>query len=93
MNERNNMFYVRNSCGIRRLTLRGLTGVLSQANTYGTKRPSGGAFVSLDPGTGTDDTSVWIASKTKAYYTPTNATYDAGTGVMEITVPNNNLQF
>jgi len=87
LNERNNMFYVRNSCGIRRLTLRGLTGVLSQANTYGTKRPSGGAFVSLDPGTGTDDTSVWIASKAKAYYTPTNATYNAGTGVMEITVP------
>ena len=25
LNERNNMFYVRNSCGIRRLTLRGLT--------------------------------------------------------------------
>ena len=56
------MFYVRNGGGIRQCTLKGLTGTLSTANAYGTKRPSGGAFVSLDPGTGTSDTSVWIAT-------------------------------
>ena len=86
-NEQRDMFYVRNSGGIRRLTLRGLTGTLVGPNTYGTSRPTGGAFVSLDPGTGTSDTSVWIASKAKAYYTPTDATYNAGTGVMQMTIP------
>tara|TARA_B000000609_G_scaffold148265_1_gene131808 strand:- start:360 stop:5939 length:5580 start_codon:yes stop_codon:yes gene_type:complete len=87
LNERNNMFYVRNSCGIRRLTLRGLTGVLGTANAYGTKRPTGGAFVSLDPGTGATDTDVWIASKSKAYYTPTTASYNPADGVFTMTLP------
>ena len=81
------MFRVRNSCGIRRINTKRFNRCIESSNTYGTKRPSGGAFVSLDPGTGTDDTSVWILVKTKAYYTPTHATYDAGTGVMEITTP------
>ena len=86
-NQQRNMFYVRNMGGIRRLTLRGLTGTLVGPNNYGTSRPTGGAFVSLDPGTGTSDTDVWIASKTKAYYTPTDASYNPGTGVMQMTIP------
>ena len=57
------MFYVRNGCGIRQLTLKGLTGTLSDANDYGTKRPTGGAYVSLDPGAGPDDQSVWVRDK------------------------------
>ena len=55
-----NMFYVRNGSGIRNMTLQGLSGTLGAANAYGTQRPTAGAFVSLDPGTGVNDTSVWI---------------------------------
>lgn len=63
-NNKKDMFYVRNGCGIRNLTLRGLTGILSGDNDYGTKRPIPGAsFVSLDPGTGPDDESVWVSNK------------------------------
>ena len=57
------MFRVRNGCGIRQLSLKGLTGELSDANDYGTKRPTGGAFVSLDPGEGPDDQRVWVRDK------------------------------
>ena len=32
-------------------------------SAYGTKRPTGGAYVSLDPGSGVADTSVHISSK------------------------------
>jgi len=55
-----NMFYVRNGSGIRNVTLQGLSGTLGAANAYGTQRPTAGAYVSLDPGTGVDDASVWI---------------------------------
>lgn len=57
------MFYVRNGCGIRNMTLKGLLGGLGSANIYGTKRPTSGAYTSLDPGTGPSDTSVWITTK------------------------------
>jgi len=33
------------------------------ASNYGTARPTGGAYVSLDPGTGPSDTSAWIFRK------------------------------
>ena len=63
-NNRQDMFHVRNGCGIRNMTLKGLTGILSGDNDYGTKRPvPGAAFVSLDPGTGPDDESVWVSNK------------------------------
>ena len=58
-----NMFYVRNGTGIRNMTLRGLVGTLGAPNAYGTRRPTAGAYVSLDPGTGISDTSVHITSK------------------------------
>ena len=58
-----NMFYVRNACGIRNMTLRGLNGALTQQNLYATRRPLAGAYVSLDPGTGTSDSTVQISSK------------------------------
>ena len=57
------MFYVNNGTGIRNMTLQGLTGTLGAMNQYGTKRPTGGAFVSLNPGTGVNDASAWITSK------------------------------
>jgi len=54
------MFRVQNGTGIRNMTLSGLLGTLTEPNTYTTRRPTGGAFVCLDPGTGQDDTSAWI---------------------------------
>jgi hypothetical protein len=58
-----NMFYVNNGSGIRNMTLQGLTGILGVPNQYLTRRPTAGAYVSLDPGTGPDDSSVWITNK------------------------------
>ena len=57
-----NMFHMRNATGLRNCTLQGLTGTLGSANSYGTKRPSAGAFVSLDPGYGSQDYKTWIAT-------------------------------
>jgi hypothetical protein len=57
------MFYVRNGTGIRNMTVKGLRGTLTAENEYLTRRPTGGAYVSLDPGTGPDDTRAWITRK------------------------------
>jgi hypothetical protein len=55
-----NMFLVRNGSGIRNMTLNGLLGTLTAQDTYLLSRPSGGAYVSLDPGTGPNDSTAWI---------------------------------
>jgi hypothetical protein len=56
-----NMWLVRNACGIRNMTMSGLTGqLLSSVNGFGTKRPTGGAFTSLDPGFGPNDSNAWV---------------------------------
>ena len=57
------MFYMRNGTGLRNCTVNGLTGTLGTANVYGTKRPTAGAFVSLDPGWGPAHTDAWIINK------------------------------
>lgn len=62
-NESENMFFLRNGTGLRNCTVAGLSGVLSSPNSFGTKRPSAGAFVSLDPGWGPDDERVWISKR------------------------------
>jgi len=62
-NNLEDMFYMRNGSGLRNCSLSGLSGTLSSANTYGTRRPTAGAFVSLDPGWGPDDTRGWITTK------------------------------
>ena len=59
------MFYARNGTGLRNCTLTGLSGTLSGANSYGTKRPSSGAYVSLDPSWGPDHTDAWITNKSQ----------------------------
>ena len=74
--ETNNMFYVRNGTGIRNMTLKGLTGTLGAVNSYGTKRPTAGAYVSLDPGTGIADTTVHIT--TKSPYVQNVTTFGTG---------------
>jgi hypothetical protein len=64
------MFYVRNACGLRNCTLdeldgssdgntTGIQSPLTNANANGTQRVRGGAYVSLDPGWGPNDTRVW----------------------------------
>ena len=57
------MFYMQNGTGLRNMTLTGLLGTLSELNDYNTRRPTGGAYVSLDPGTDPNDTSTWIYRK------------------------------
>ena len=57
------MFYVRDGCGVRDMTLEGLTGDLLAPNEFGTSRVSAGAYVSLDPGWGPDDFRTWIITR------------------------------
>jgi len=58
------MFRVRNGCGLRNMTLSGLEGELTDPDEFLFKRVSpGNAFVALDPGTGPDDETVWITTK------------------------------
>ena len=54
------MFYLRNGTGLRNMTLSGLLGTLGPINEYLTQRPTGGAYASLDPGTGPNDSEAWI---------------------------------
>ena len=62
--ETEDMFYVRNATGIRNMSLKGLTGQLNPpAVNELYRRPTGGAFVSLDPGWGPDDERVWISTR------------------------------
>jgi hypothetical protein len=58
-----NMFLLRNGSGLRNMTLNGLLGILGPINSFLTARPTGAAYASLDPGTGVNDTSVWIIKR------------------------------
>ncbi len=58
-----NMFYVSNGTGLRNCTLNGLNGTLSEENEYGTKRPTAGAYVALNPGFGPNDSHVWVNNR------------------------------
>ena len=58
------MFYVRDTTGIRNMTLKGLEGTLpaiTEGNVYSI--PTSGAFVSLDPGWGPADERTWIVNR------------------------------
>lgn len=68
------MYLVRNGCGVRNQTLLGLDGSsdgntsgvtdpLTAPNSLGTRRPKAGAYVSLDPGWGPNDQRVWVTNK------------------------------
>ena len=56
-------YYLRNGTGLRLQTLDGLQGDLGPRNSYGTSRPTAGAYASLDPGWGPDDTRAWIIDR------------------------------
>ncbi len=64
--EMSDMFHVSNATGLRNCTLRGLEGDLSDENDYGTKRPTAGAYVALNPGFGPNDSKVWV--QTRSHY-------------------------
>jgi len=70
------MFRVRNATGLRNCTLSGLNGVLTNANAYGTRRPTAGAFVALDPGFGPNDTNVWV--NTRSHYSQNVTMFGTG---------------
>ena len=58
------MFYVRNATGIRNCTLKGLESTLNPPVAFDLYQlPLGGAYVSLDPGWGPNDTSTWITTR------------------------------
>ena len=76
------MFHVRQSCGIRNMTLNGLNGDLTQVNSYGTRRPTAGAYTSLDPGFGPNDTNVWI--NTRSTYCQNVSLFGTGCTGMKI---------
>ena len=61
--EASDMFWVSNSSGLRNMTLRGLVGDLTDLNDFGTRRPTAGAFVALNPGFGPNDSNVWVTSR------------------------------
>ena len=58
-----NMFLMRNGTTIRNMSFFGLKGTLTANNQYSTARPTGGAYTSLDPGNGPNDTRAWIIRK------------------------------
>ena len=58
------MFYLRDTTGIRNLTVKGLSGTLNPPNVYELyRRPTGGAYMSLDPGWGPADERCWITTR------------------------------
>ena len=61
--EKSDMWRVRNGTGVRNMTMTGLRGVLTNPNSYGTQRPTAGAFTSLDPGFGPNDSNSWIDTR------------------------------
>ena len=61
--ERSDMYHVRNATGVRNQTVNGLRGNLTELNNFGTRRPTAGAYTSLDPGFGPNDTEAWVTNK------------------------------
>jgi hypothetical protein len=58
------MFYLRDSTGVRNCTLKGLAGTLNPPNVFDLfQRPTGGAYCSLDPGWGPADERCWIINR------------------------------
>jgi len=58
------MFYCRDTTGVRDCTLKGITGGLNPPGVFDLyQRPLAGAYVSLDPGWGADDERVWITNR------------------------------
>jgi len=62
--QNDDMFYCRDTTGIRQCTFDGLTGSLNPPGVFDLyQRPTGGAYVALDPGWGPDDDRTWILKR------------------------------
>ena len=70
------MFWVSNASGLRNCTLSGLSGDLTELNDFGTRRPTAGAFVALNPGFGPMDSRVWVISR--SHYSQNVTMFGAG---------------
>ena len=71
-NKLSNMFLMRDGTGLRNCTLVGLEGTLGGLNQALTRRPTAGAFVSLDPGWGPSDSTAWVGTKSPYVQNVTN---------------------
>ena len=70
------MFLVANASGLRNCTLSGLAGTLTAVNQYGTKRPTAGAYVALNPGFGPNDSNNWVT--TRSHYSQNVSMFGTG---------------
>lgn len=62
--QRDNIFFMRDTTGLRDLTTRGLEGTLNPPGVFDLyQKPTGGACVSFDPGWGPDDERCWIINR------------------------------
>ena len=62
--KRDDLFYMRDTTGLRNMTTDGLEGDLNPPGVFDLyQRPTGGACASLDPGWGPDDERVWISNR------------------------------
>ena len=58
------MFYLRDVTGIRNMSLKALSGTLNPPEVFELyRRPTGGAYCSLDPGWGPNDDRCWILTR------------------------------
>lgn len=62
--ETEDMFYCRDTTGVRNCTLQGLRGTLNPPDAFDLyQRPTGGAYTSLDPGWGPEHRETWIINR------------------------------
>ena len=77
------LFYMRDTTGLRDMTTGGLKGVLNPPGVFELyQKPTGGALVSLDPGWGPDDERTWITNRSPYIQGVTNT----GTGCIGMKV-------
>ena len=78
-----NLFYMRDTTGLRDCTTGGLEGVLNPPGVFELyQKPTGGALVSLDPGWGPEDERTWIVNRSPYIQGVTNT----GTGCVGMKV-------
>ena len=78
-----NLFYMRDTTGLRDMTTGGLQGVLNPPGVFDLyQKPTGGALVSLDPGWGPEDERTWITNRSPYIQGVTNT----GTGCIGMKV-------
>ena len=80
------LFYMRDTTGLRDMTTGGLQGVLNPPGVFQLyQKPTGGALVSLDPGWGPTDERAWIKNRSPYIQGVTNT----GTGCVGMKVDGN----